>query len=79
MILFYSFIAIVTGSTIIISPVMGLFFYAILLYSCYLKHCSLFFKFALTAVAVLSAYVYYTADNDLAEDTLHDITIDGYK
>lgn len=79
MILFYLFISIIAGCTIIKSPLLGLFFYAILLYSCHLKGGSLLFKSVLTLTAAASALTYFNEDIVLDEHILTDVVIEDYK
>ena len=79
MILFYLFISIIAGCTIIKSPLLGLFFYAILLYSCHLKGGSLLFKSVLTLTAAAAALTYFNEDIVLGEHILTDVVIEDYK
>lgn len=79
MTLFYFLISIITGCTIIISPLTGLFFYAILLYSCYLKGRSLWFKISLSLSAAAAAFIYSGEAPDFSPSTLSHIVIEDYK
>lgn len=79
MILFYLFISIIAGCTIIKSPLLGLFFYAILLYSCHLKGGSLLFKAALTLTAASAAFIYYSEETKLDESMLTQVVVEDYK
>lgn len=79
MILFYLFISIIAGCTIIKSPLLGLFFYAILLYSSHLKGGSLLFKAVLTLTAAAAAFIYFNEDTVLDNHILTDVVIEDYK
>lgn len=79
MILFYLFISIIAGCTIIKSPLLGLFFYAILLYSCHLKGGSLLYKAVLTLTAAAAALIYFNEDAVLDDSVLDYIVIEDYK
>ena len=79
MIIFYLFISVIAGCTISVSPLAGLFFYAILLYSVHLKAGSLLFKGILTTAAILSAMFYAVPDADLDSSNLTYIVIEDYK
>jgi hypothetical protein len=57
----------------------GLFFYAILLYSCYLKGRSLWFKISLSLSAAAAAFIYSGEAPDFSTSTLSHIVIEDYK
>lgn len=79
MILFYLFISIIAGCTIIKSPLLGLFFYAILLYSSHLKGGSLLFKTVLTLTAAVAAVIYYSEDTVFDDSMVTQVVIEDYK
>lgn len=79
MIFLYFFISIVAGCTIIKSPLLGLFFYVILLYSCHLKEGSLLLKVGLTLILVASSIIYYSEDTVLDEGVLTQVVVEDYK
>lgn len=79
MILFYMFISIIIGYTIIESPILGLFFYAFSMYSCHLKSYTVYLKLFFTAVSVLTAMLIYNPDDKELPDSLSVITVEDYK
>lgn len=77
--MFYLFVSVIIGCIITVSPVAGLFFYAILLYSVHIKNGSLPFKCLLTLLAVLSAMYYKAPDTQLDGGHLTHVVIEDYK
>lgn len=79
MILFYTFVSIVTGYTFVESPILGLFFYAILMYSTYLKSYTVYLHLTLTIIAAVTTLIVYSFSNGEIYDELSVITVEDYK
>lgn len=79
MILFYSFISVIIGYMFNESPILGLFFYAILMYSCHLKLYNTYFKITFTLIAFLSFIFVHNMTNTAVPETLTKVTIEDYK
>ena len=79
MVLLYVFLAVITAYTFLESPVVGFFFYVILLWSILANGYSWFFSLMITGLLVIVMIFVTDLDTTLTEDNLDHVIIKDYK